>query len=207
MNLLQRQFGVLGSTWRSGYGAEVKRSAIAFLLLVLLSFGVSLAVPALRESVIQRVVQMMGSLNVTNENGTLSAAALFSNNLRACTFTMLYGLVPFVPLSALALGMNAILLGVLAAQYFTGGTSLLLYFLALLPHGIFELPALVLSFAMGLYVCDQVTRRCRKDETAVPVLDCLVLMGWLLMLVLIPLLAVAAAVEAYITPLLLSCFL
>ena len=73
-----------------------------------------------------------------------------------------------------------------------------------MPHGIFELPALVLAFSMGLYVCGQVTRRCRHDETALPLWDCVPLMSWLLLLVLIPLLAVAAAMEAYVTPLLLS---
>jgi stage II sporulation protein M len=135
-----------------------------------------------------------------DEVGNLSAVALLSNNLQACTMIMLYGLIPFVHLTALALGMNAMLLGVLAAYYVTNGISMLVYLAALIPHGIFEFPALILAFAMGLYVCGQLSRRCRQDETAVPLAECMLLILRLLALVLLPLLAAAALMEAYVTP-------
>ena len=76
-----------------------------------------------------------------------------------------------------------------------------------MPHGIFELPALILAFATGLYVCGQVTRLCRRDKEALHVWDCLLLMSRVLFLALLPLLAAAAVVEAYVTPLVASLFL
>lgn len=205
--VFQYQFSGLQNAWNDGLKGEAQRSAMAFCLLAFLAFGVSLALPDLRARAVALVLDTMDGISAVKEDGSLSALGIFSNNLRACAFTMVYGLLPFVQLPALALGMNAMLLGVLAAWYAAEGYSMLAYFAALVPHGILELPALILAFAMGLYVCGQLTRRCRRDESALHVWDCLVLISRMLLLVLIPLLAAAALVEAYITPAVASLFL
>ncbi|MDO4315613.1 MAG: stage II sporulation protein M [Oscillospiraceae bacterium] len=204
--VLKYQFDGLRNAWHDGLNGEAKRSAIAFCLLAVIGFIACMALPELRERLVALVVDTISGLGAVNEDGTLSALGIFSNNLRACAFTMVYGLLPFIQLPALALGINAMLLGVLAAWYVAEGESILVYLAALLPHGIFELPALVLAFAMGLYVCGQLTRRCRRDENALHVWDCLVLISRMLLLVQLPLLAVAAVMEAYVTPLLISLF-
>ena len=81
--------------------------------------------------------------------------------------------------------------------------SLLKYLLGILPHGIFELTALILSAAMGLYLCSTVTNALRKKQTGVlrPALHrcCQILYLWVL-----PLLFIAALVETYITPILFN---
>ena len=81
--------------------------------------------------------------------------------------------------------------------------SLLKYLLGILPHGIFELTALILSAAMGLYLCSTVTNSLRKKQTGVlrPALRrcCQILYLWVL-----PLLFMAALVETYITPILFN---
>ncbi len=203
MNGLQIRYDSLLQTWKDGYGGEVKRSGIAFLILIFLTCGVCLALPQMREQLVAWIQGLFSGLPVTDSSGKLSAIALLSYNMRACVFIMLYGLVPFLQLSALSLGANAMLLGILAAQSLADG-AFLPFLASVLPHGIFELPALILAFAMGLYVCGQLTRRCRHDETALSIWACLSQISWLLFLVLIPLLAVAALVEAHMTPLLVS---
>lgn len=203
MNPLERKFQILADTWRKGLREETKRSAIAFFILILLTFGACLLFPQLREMLVERVVQLFGSLEITSGGG-LPAMTLFSNNLRACVFTMIYGMFPFIHLSAFALGMNAMLLGVMAAYHAAGGSSLLVFLASLLPHSLFELPALILAFGMGLYTCDQITRRWKHDPESISAFDSLAMIGWLLMLVQIPLLAAAAYLEANVTPLLLS---
>ena len=205
--VLRYQFGGLRKAWHDGLREEVQRSAVAFCVLVVLAFGVSLALPDLRDRAVALVLETMNGIGAVKEDGTLSALGIFLNNLRACAFTMVYGLIPFLQLPALALGVNALLLGVLAAWYVSEGLSLLAYLAALLPHGILELPALILAFAMGLYVCGHLTRRCRKDENALHLWDCLVQISRMLLLVLVPLLAAAALVEAYVTPVVASLFL
>ncbi|WP_298022429.1 stage II sporulation protein M [uncultured Dysosmobacter sp.] len=203
-DFLQYQFDGLKNAWHNGLNGEVKRTAIAFPLLAVLAFALCMFLPDLRTQLVKLVLDAMDGLHVVEEDGSLSALGLFSNNLRACAFTMVYGLIPFLYLSAMALGINAMLLGILAAWYLSEGVSMLGYLAAIVPHGIFELPALVLAFAMGLYVCGQLTRRCRRDSSALHVWDCLVLISRMLLLVLIPLLAVSAVVEAYVTPAVLS---
>lgn len=204
---LQEQIAGLVDAWNHGYEDEAKRSTAAFFILLFLSFGACMLLPDLRELLMGHVMSLLEGKDVLNDSDLLSAKAIFSNNLQACVFSMCYGLIPFIYFSALALGLNSILLGVLAAYTTANGISPLLFLLMILPHGIFELPALILSFSMGLYVCGQITRRCRHDETALSVWDCLLQMSRLLLFVLMPLLLLAALVEAYITPWLLSLFI
>ena len=202
--VLQYQISGLKSAWQNGLSGEVLRTAIAFPILVMLSFTLCTVFPALRDSLLSMVLSSMESMGIVNEDGSLSALALFSNNLRATVFIM----VPFIQLPALALGVNTMALGVLASWYIAQGYSIVAFLAAVLPHGLAEFPALILAFGVGLYVCGQVTRRLfRRDESALHIWDCLVLISRMLLLVLIPLLAVAAILEAYVTPLVAALFL
>ena len=205
---LKYQISGWKDTWRSGLSDEALRAAIAFPVLVVLPFVLCMAFPALREGLLSYVFAAMDGTGALNEDGTLSAMAIFSNNLRATVFIMFYGLIPFIRLPALALGVNAMVIGVLGAWYVTEGYSIAAFVAAILPHGLLELPALVIAFSVGLYVCGHVTRRLfRRDESALHIWDCLVLMSRTLLLVLFPLLTAAAVVEAYVTPLVAALFL
>lgn len=135
---LAAQFAPVLRAWRNGYEAEVRRAAIAFFLLVFLAFGVCLAVPELRLGFSAYLQHLFQGMDLTDGAGNLSPLLLLANNLRACAVTMLYGLIPFVRLPALALGVNAVLLGGLAACYAATDTTMLLYAASLLPHGIFD---------------------------------------------------------------------
>lgn len=207
MSFFSAQWEEFRTFWRgSGFAAELRRSAAAAVLLALVGFGVCMALPDLLRWIMNLVQEYFSSLNLTDSAGNISAMALFSNNARACAFAMLYGMIPYAYLSALPLGVNFLLLGAMASYYVSNGQSLTGYAAALLPHGIFELPALVLSFAMGLYCCTQMTRRCRKDETAPRAADCIAQMSRLFALLIVPLLLAAALMEAYVTPLVASYF-
>lgn len=207
MSFFATQWDELQTFWRgSTFPYEVKRSAVAFGALALIGFGACMALPDLRDAIAAYIADLFGSMDLLDEAGNLSAMALFSNNLRACAVTMLYGLIPFVYLSALSLGINALLLGVLAAVSVSQGLSLAGYAAAILPHGLFEFPALVLAFAMGLFCCSQLTRRCRKDQTALSVFGCLTQISRLFLTVITPLLIAAALIETYLTPLVAGLF-
>ena len=195
----------LKALWRDGLDYEVRRSSIAFFILIVLVCLLNLLVPSLREQAMDQIYSMMAGKDLLTQEGELSFLALFSNNMTACIAVMLYGLLPFVHLSALALGLNAALLGVMAAVCIAEGTPLQ-FLAAIIPHGIFEFPALILAFAMGLFVCGQLTRRCKKDQGAYSFLHCLTMISKLLFLVLVPLLVIAAAVEAWVTPMVLLLF-
>ena len=128
------------------------------------------------------------------------------NNLRAMVLSVLYGFIPFIYLPALSLGVNALLLGLFAAYFLNNGISMLAYLGGILPHGIFELPALVISLACGIYLCSRINQYVRKNTRGImaPTLKNIVRV---LALTVLPLLAVAAAVEAYVTPAVMQFFL
>ena len=74
---------------------------------------------------------------------------ILGNNLRAAAFIILTGLTLVLPL--LAIFSNGMLVGLLATEGdLAGHLPLGRFVLAILPHGIFELPALFLASALGL---------------------------------------------------------
>ena len=160
-----------------GLWYELRRAAGAFAAVTVLSFAACLALPALRQALMDFLLQAIEGKDIALEERSTMAMQLLSSNLLACGMAMLLGLVPFLQLSALPLGLNALVLGVLGAWYLAEGQSLALYLAALLPHGVVELPALLLSLAVGLYICGQLSRRCRRDETALSFGSCLLLAG------------------------------
>ena len=90
-----------------------------------------------------------------------------------------------------------------AAIYQQQGIGLGVYVLGVLPHGIFELSALILSCALGLLLCRTGTERIlKKSDTPFfrRVLDCI----RVFLTFSVPLLLVAALIETYVTPALLN---
>ena len=116
------------------------------------------------------------------------------------------GFIPFIYLPALSIGINSLLLGLFAGVYVNNGISLLAYFAGIVPHGIFELPALILALSSGIYLCRKVTDYVRHNEKGVmgPLMKDLLR---LFVIHIIPLLMAAAVIEAYVTPQLLKLFL
>jgi Uncharacterized membrane protein len=208
MNFWNTQTRELRTFWRGGFSGETGRAALAFVLLGVIGFGICRLNPAVLDRVMSMIADYFGNLNLTEQDGSISAPGLLMNNLRACAATLLFGLVPFVYLSSLSLGINAMLLGAMAAYYVKDGSTLVFYLAAILPHGIFELPALILSFALGLMLCRQMTLLCRRKENAAAQLSRLpVQILRVFLLLILPLLAAAAFMEANVTPLILNSLL
>ena len=193
-------FRNLRGAWEEGLDREVFRAGVAYVILCVMAFAACMVLPDLRARLVEMMLDAMGGMDLTDRDGGISAAALFFSNTRACAMIMLYGMLPFICLPALSLGVNAMLLGILAAWYVAEGIPIYLYFALLIPHGVFELPALVLAFGMGLFVGGQITRRCRGDKAGRTVWSCLLLCSHLLVAVLTPMLALAALIEAQVTP-------
>lgn len=186
----------------------LRSTAGAFAVLLLLGFLGAMVFPGAAQRMLLRFTAQLGELGLYDELSPWETArVLFSNNVNASLLSLLYGLIPFAFLSALSLGSNALLLGAFGALYVRGGYGLGAYLLGILPHGIFELPALVLSCALGLLVCRAGTDRLRRVEGAPPFLtrlgDCL----RVFLFAAVPLLLIAALVETFITPLLLGAVL
>lgn len=206
MEWLKKQHRALWQFYRETFGEALLMTAAAFLIICLLGFGVSLFDKSIPEFVVNYFSQMIQNSNIITDEGAIRFGALLANNLRASVFSVLYGFIPFIYLTALAVGMNALILGVLAAYYVSNGTSLLIYFAGILPHGVFELSALLIAFALGLLLCRRITQYVRKNTKGMmkPLL-CNIARSFVMHV--LPLLVMAAVVETYITPAVLALFM
>lgn len=200
---MKKQFRAIGDFWRAEYGRNVGMTAAAFLVLLVLAYIAGRLFPDIPVSVISAFNEDIAGSGIVQEDGSFNVLALFTNNLRAMVLGVLYGFIPFLYLPALALGVNAAILGMLASLI--DGQWLLLA-AGILPHGIFELPALFLSLAAGLCLCKNINVYIRKNEKGVMKPLLLNILRVVVLLVL-PLLVIAAVMETYVTPALMQLFL
>ena len=91
---------------------EFLNTAAAFAVLAVLGFAAGMLFPDAAQQLLDRFAAQLEQLGLSsNVPQSQMMATLFFNNVTASLLAMLYGLIPFVPLSALALGTNALLLG------------------------------------------------------------------------------------------------
>ncbi|RPJ22252.1 MAG: stage II sporulation protein M [Chloroflexi bacterium] len=139
--------------------------------------------------------------NLDTLGDRLPAPVLFYHNARTTVVFLLLGLVSFGTLGlTLFIGNIALVGGVLGAAHLVGYSPLLAFAAGILPHGIFELTAVFLATAAMLKVGAQlVTPQSEKSLGEILLLS---LTDWVRVFVgiVLPLLAIAALVEIYITP-------
>ena len=155
---------------------------------------------------LQELTEKVGDTTTFMGTGDeMSAPFIFTHNVRAVGVILLAGLVSFSVLGMLVYLVNLSVVGVvLGAFKLLGYSPVMLALSGILPHGIFEIPALVLASAATLHIgVVLVTPQIGRSMGEV-VLE--LLAGWtkVVLGIVIPLLFVAAVVETYITPLLLK---
>jgi uncharacterized membrane protein SpoIIM required for sporulation len=139
--------------------------------------------------------------------GGLSFLYILGHNLQAVVIISLFGMVSFGTLGTLVFSLNFAIIGiVLGLLGEMGFSSWKIAVFGILPHGIFEISALILSCAAVLYgAIVLVTPRSYRSLGEVTIEA---IAEWFRIFVglVIPLLMVAAAIETWITPVLLSKF-
>lgn len=183
---------------------ELRTTALAFLILTVIGFVGASFFSGVAEKLTPLFTDKVESLDMAQLSGTELATTLFLNNFLAAFSAMIDGVIPFVFLSAAALGTNALLLGAFAAVYQQNGLSLLSYLVGILPHGIFELPAIILACTLGLMLCKTGTARLLKRETPCGFRVRFRYCSRIFSLYVLPLLLLAALIETYLTPQLLA---
>lgn len=204
--MMKQQYAKLRQFYRSDFRQQLIITGVAFLALIFISFGAGMMKPELAENAVDRFAQMIAGLGLQEVDGSISAVMLFASNLRAMVVSICYGFIPFIRLPALSLGLNSVLLGLFAAYYVHTGPSLLAYLCGILPHGIFEIPAMIISLACALYLCQCVSDNIRNKEKGI-IGEAVKQIARVVAFHVAPLLIVAAFVEAYITPLIFNQFL
>ena len=156
---------------------------------------------AILESFMEEVMQS----GLLDEEGNISPLMLLGNNLQATLTAVFMGIVPFVFLPVFSLALNAVVVGAVVALSGVMGVSVWqMVLLGLLPHGIFEIPAMLLGMRMGLYLCKVMNNTLRKRSGTPRIEALLPRMAGVFILGIVPVMTLAAVVETYITPLLLA---
>jgi len=141
-------------------------------------------------------------------NTGISFPMIWGHNIQAIVVILLLGLFSFGVLGALAYVINmGFIGGVLALIGVLGGSPLKAGVYGILPHGIFEIPALILASAAILHIgILLVTPRPQRTlgEVLIEALADWAKIGFGLVL---PLLTLAAIIETWVTPVLLSNFM
>jgi uncharacterized membrane protein SpoIIM required for sporulation len=134
-----------------------------------------------------------------------SASFIFTHNVRAVGLILLAGLVSFSVLGMLVYIVNLSTVGILLGVFqLLGYSPVTLTVSGLLPHGIFEIPALILASAAMLRIgVVMVTPQMGRSLGEV-VLELLADWTKIVVGVVVPLLLIAAVIETYVTPLLLA---
>ena len=187
--------------------AELRTTAAAFFLLLGIGFVSALLRPQAVEPLLRLFTDAAAEIGLYQVDGGTLMVTILSNNLLSLLLAVAAGLIPFLHLPALSLGLNALLIGGLGAFYLRSGLGFAAYLAGTLPHGVTELSALLLACAAGLYLGRATTYaalgRVDSKTVARTLSECLrAYTRWI-----VPLLVLSAALEAFVTPLIFGRFL
>lgn len=207
MSALTEHISLVRSFLRGGFRTSILLCAAGFFAAGIAGYFIGNMSPETVESVIGYFMASVEQSGVIEDDGSISTFALLANNWSAMLISVAYGLIPFAFLPVSSLLINGFILGITGAMYQSYDQTLALWLAALLPHGIFEIPALVLSIGCGVYVCFHMSRLVLRFPNRAPMVEVFCNVLRVMLLLVAPLTVAAAFVEAYITPVIMSFFI
>lgn len=182
-----------------------------FIIGIIIAIGAYVGLKAGKVDVMaimNQILEMLGGAEKVNEMSEQTKhqtfMAIFMNNWLACVQVILVALIP-LPLYLLTFVVNSAMLGMVAYITDETGRGIVKSFvLGILPHGIIELPMIFLAIAVAMKVNNAMyklifSKGQNKQITTEIKKACLQVIC-----IITPGLIVAALIESYITPILLS---
>ena len=207
MSMLHEHVRLLGQFLRTDFKKIAFLCALAMLAAIVLGFALGALSPETVDMALTQFMDMVEEAGIMDSAGNISPFGLLTNNWTAMLTAALYGFVPFLFLPLLSIAVNGLLMGLLAAWYHSNGISLGLYLAGILPHGIFELPALLLSAACGVCLCRNMCRLVVSSPKRTPMVELLCDLLRVMLLIVLPMTVAAAFIEAYVTPVVMALFM
>lgn len=155
------------------------------------------------EMMMTQLVQMFEELGVSPEMSLVEMfRIILLQNLRAAFLTVAFGLIPIIVLplfsSIVTVSSVSVLLAFIQLQ---GENPLQTFLFGIVPHGIIELPALFLSASLGVFLSLNIARRIFSGEDQQrELMDVISQVGRSFLLVVVPLIIIAAVIESFVTP-------
>ncbi|AWW27357.1 MULTISPECIES: stage II sporulation protein M [Acetobacterium] len=175
-----------------------------FGIMIILNTLLFLNDPGLSQSYFKELQSLFNQKEFLNSTGVELWFGIFFNNVIASGISILLGMIPFLFLPMFSLASNAIVIGLIGAVYQTNGFGWFVFLVGILPHGIIEIPALILGVTLGVNICFKlvkaILKRSIKGELKQAFIGCLrIYVLWV-----IPLFFVAAFIETFLTPILFN---
>lgn len=137
--------------------------------------------------------------SMSTDNPADMCAKLFVNNLEACILLFLGG-ASFGILTIFIMSLNGVVIGAIVEIVHLEHPAIFVA-AALVPHGIFEIPAFIISGALGIMLAQSlIAEWYGNGDTGTDVKQ----YARIFLLWVLPLVAIAACVEAFITPVVIS---
>ncbi|OGN85275.1 MAG: hypothetical protein A2X27_07365 [Chloroflexi bacterium GWD2_49_16] len=156
------------------------------------------------ETVSGELRQVFGTEIGSFGDATISVQYIFGNNVRAIGVILLLGLVSFGVLGAIAYIVNMGLIGaVLAFVSIFGYSQAQIVLSGILPHGVFEIPAIILSSAAVLHIGITLITPLSQRSLGEVLIESLADWAKIAIGITVPLLVIAAMIETWVTPILL----
>ncbi|WP_414150968.1 stage II sporulation protein M [Acetobacterium carbinolicum] len=175
-----------------------------FGIMIILNTLLFLNDPGLSQSYFKELQSLFNQKEFLNSTGVELWFGIFFNNVIASGISILLGMIPFLFLPMFSLASNAIVIGLIGAVYQTNGFGWFVFLVGIIPHGIIEIPALILGVTLGVNICFKlvkaILKRSIKGELKQAFIGCLrIYVLWV-----IPLFFFAAFVETFLTPILFN---
>lgn len=168
------------------------------ILLGLFAVGQDSALGEFTREQVEQIGEQLAS-QIINENPIIVSIFIFMNNLQACILLFLGGATMGI-FTMFILSFNGTLIGAIIGLALPEKGAIWVA-AALIPHGIFEIPAILLASAFGLMLGEALLKEMWGSGDAAAIAKTL---GGKFLVFVIPLLAVAAVIEAFITPQILN---
>lgn len=204
MDTLRYHASRVGQFWRERLGKATLAMAVVLLVSAVLGYALCASNPEVTNALMEYFMSVMLESGVVSETGMISVVDLLLNNWMAILLCVLYGFLPFFFFPVLILFSNAFLIGAMGAYYRINGMPLSVFLAGILPHGVFELPALAIAAAMGFTLCLTLAKKILRFPGTPPMKELTGDVLRTLLLVLFPLVLAAALIEAYVTPLIME---
>ena len=172
---------------------------VLFFILLCIVFAVVLKD---KTDLIQQMLDsfMKSKQHIIQTQGMGLAFELFKNNMKAAVLSVGMGIIPFLFIPVYTVVVNAAILGGFY-QYFIAlpGMSVGMYFASIMPHGIIEIPGFLLGVTLGIHLCIELTKKIlKKPSKDFP--EVLKDLASVMVLIILPMLVLAAFIEAFVTP-------
>ena len=202
--VLRYHFSCVREFWQRELKKRTFVMAVVLVASTLLGYFTCVSNPEVTNAVVEYFASVMAESGVVSETGAISVIDLLLNNWMAILLCVLYGFLPFFFFPVLILFSNAFLIGAMGAYYRINGMPLSVFLAGILPHGVFELPALAIAAAMGFTLCLTLAKKILRFPGTPPMKELTGDVLRTLLLVLFPLVLAAALIEAYVTPLIME---